>query len=118
MLSAIGSIMLPINSLTETTGVISLRSRGGPDCGACGAGFEHCEHARTPRKTIAARPTRRPPTFTIPSSPGAAQGTHFEYLVRTIDTFAIKCQRARRRVARVTARGNVRARAQRASVGV
>src|SRR5262245_24571152 len=70
MLSANGSIMSRISSRTETSGLMSPssgRAAGALD-GEGGAGFEHLDHAKTPRKISAARATRRPPRF-IPSLP-------------------------------------------------
>src|SRR5579864_3899455 len=61
MLSATGSIMFFISSLTETTGVISPKSGGAPDEEPTGAGFEQTETVRVARKSAPARETRRPP---------------------------------------------------------
>jgi len=47
--------------LTETTGVISLRSGAARDGDSAGAGFEQSENVKTPRKSSPATEMRRAP---------------------------------------------------------
>src|SRR5438270_6149878 len=66
MLSAIGSSMSPISSLTETTGFMSPRRAGAGDGG--GAGKEHADHASAP-SNIPATAARPLPRLNISSAP-------------------------------------------------